>query len=168
MPLSDELRPGPGPELLPTELAWHGWIVLGFLLAILAFIALLTWDLRRRNHRSGQPPDVWALSELDRLPSLSALDAAGRERYVVQVSEVVRRYLEIRFHVPALERTTPEFLHYLQELSGLAPEQRTALAAFLERTDLAKFARACPGPDEAADMVDAVRDLIRGTASTAR
>jgi hypothetical protein len=49
--------------------------------------------------------------------------------------------LERRFHLPAPERTTEEFLQDLQRTLVLQPRHKELLADFLTECDLIKFAR---------------------------
>src|SRR5206468_3361815 len=56
----------------------------------------------------GVTPDVWARGELARILA-SGLREAGRHRELhIELADVVRRYVELRFRIPALERTTSE------------------------------------------------------------
>ena len=63
-----------------------------------------------RRHRPGALTSAQvACRELDRIASLG-LPAAGQvERFHTLVSNVLRRYLEKRFGLPARRQTTPEF-----------------------------------------------------------
>ncbi|HMF12209.1 MAG TPA: hypothetical protein VKE94_07880, partial [Gemmataceae bacterium] len=58
------------------------------------------------------------------------------------VSDTIRRYLELRFRLRAPRQTTAEFLEAMRQSPNLNADQRTLLRDFLERCDLAKFARA--------------------------
>jgi hypothetical protein len=62
--------------------------------------------------------------------------------FSIEVSEIVRSYIESRFQVRAAHQTTEEFLHNLLEPSdALLGAHQELLAEFLHHCDLAKFAR---------------------------
>jgi len=60
-----------------------------------------------------------------------------------EVSEIIRRYIEGRYYVPALEETSTEILQELknQDLTGHAASM---IKSLLELSDLAKFAKYKP------------------------
>jgi hypothetical protein len=76
----------------------------------------------------------------------------------------MRRYLELRFRLPASHQTTPEFLTTLSGANLLDPAQQRILRDFLERCDLAKFARAGYSPLECQAAARMARDLVEQTA----
>ncbi len=69
------------------------------------------------------------------------MDPASAREFSIAVSDIVRQYIEVAFHVTATHRTTEEFLHDLLETSNAAlAAHRGLLAEFLNQCDLAKFA----------------------------
>jgi hypothetical protein len=148
----------------PAENYWYLWAGLGA--AGSAGLCLVWWRfaVRRRPEQPPPPPDVWALAELDRLETL-ALPAAGEvDRYHTMLSSTMRRYLELRFRLPASHQTTPEFLKNLSGADLLNPAHQQILRDFLERCDLAKFARAGFSPVECQEAARMARDLVEQTA----
>ena len=70
------------------------------------------------------------------------------EPFYTRLSDIVRRYLEDQFGLRAPERTTEEFLQVVSRGSGLSPAHQALLGAFLQESDLVKFARYRPAlPD---------------------
>jgi hypothetical protein len=126
--------------------------------AALALLALAAWLAfrRLRGRRAAEtrqtplPPHTRALRELARLRQAPRITAAQIERFHVELSAILRRYVEERFGLHAPERTTEEFLAEAERSPVLAPEQRVALRAFLEHCDLVKFAQ--HRPDERAQL----------------
>lgn len=120
----------PSPWLLPL-------IIITGLLAIGGGAAGWTW-YRRRLRDDGRRPSELALERLERARQLMLPDR-GRE-FSIEVSSVVRGYIESRFGVRAVHLTTHEFLHALLEHweSPLAGH-RSLLENFLETCDLGKF-----------------------------
>ena len=85
------------------------------------------------------------------------------ERFVVEVSEAARKYLEDRFGLRAPERTTEEFLAELSGSVALDGRHKELLADFLTRCDLVKFARAVVDRSELEALHQAAARLVEET-----
>ncbi len=156
------------PEEVPGGAARHGWLLwagLG-LGAVLLGVTGLVVRRRRALKEPAPPPHRWALRELDRLAGRAPASAAEVEAYHTALAAVVRRYLEMRFHLPAERRTTPEFLEAVRGSSDLPARQQQALAELLARCDLAKFARVRPSSEECQAVVTQARAFVQATASS--
>jgi hypothetical protein len=124
-----------------------GWtlpiVVLAGLLVGGAAYGSYAWSRRRRAPLPRTPAEV----ALARLAAAQALIEAGAGReFSIEVSSIVRDYIETQFEVRAAHRTTDEFLHDLLDAAArFDPAQRAltahrdSLAGFLETCDLAKF-----------------------------
>ena len=89
----------------------------------------------------------------------------GRLRqYYSLVSEAVRRYLERRFRILAMESPSSFTMHELRR-KEITPEALGLVGALLEETDLVKFAKFTPEQDSAGSLLDRSRQLVRLTAS---
>lgn len=144
----------------PTVPVWP-WL----LLALAAVSVPVVWfRLRRRAETPPPPPGRWAVAELDRIESERLPESGQVERFFTQLSDVVRRYLELRFQLPASRQTTPEFLQGMAASGLLDPSQQAALMQFLERCDLAKFARAGYSPAECYEAAAGARAFVGQTA----
>jgi hypothetical protein len=110
-------------------------------------------------------PAEWALIELAALtePPLATEDDVAR--FHERLSDIVRRYLELRFGLRAPEQTTAEFLQEMRGCTHLLPDQQSALRDFLERCDLVKFARVIPCPEECGALAELARRVVVETAS---
>jgi hypothetical protein len=134
-------------------------------------LALLWWRRRPRHARPAQaetplPPHVTALRALARLRSASRSSPAEVDAFYVEVSRILRVYLEEGLGLRAPERTTDEFLAELGAQgarSGLDPAQRDVLAGFLRQCDLVKFARALPGEDVHLESLRIAEELVQAT-----
>jgi hypothetical protein len=149
---------------LPSIWDWLAWVLAAVAAAALLAYGVRKWRQRRRIGPSLSPAQ-WAQRELDRLLALN-LPAAGEiERFHTLLSNVVRRYLENRFDLPARRQTTPEFLEAMEKSSLLPAEQQQVLRGFLERCDLAKFARARPVVEECLATLQMARAFVDGTSN---
>lgn len=119
------------------------WVLLA--VVIVGGIALL---IRRRNavRRAAQGAQVAehahedALAELEKARAL--MSPENSRPYGIEVSGIVRRYIERRFSIVAPRRSTEEFLTEAATSAKLEPAHRQLLANFLGCCDFLKFARA--------------------------
>jgi hypothetical protein len=148
-------------EMSPTPASnWHWILVLGPLVALILVVIAL-WKWRRHSVNPAPPPEQWALRELDRIAALN-LPAVGKmEDFHGLLANIIRRYLENRFGLPARRQTTPEFLRSMEASTALTDSQRALLRIFLERCDHAKFARARPSAAECGGLLELARGFVQ-------
>jgi hypothetical protein len=174
--MTDVVRPDLGElrditpiEEVPPGRSWPRpalWIGSGFLL--LGLVLVLVELVRRRARKAVfLSPDRWALQELLRINALQDSSAAEVERYHLLLSDVVRKYLELRYRLRASQQTTAEFLEAMRRSPQLTQSQQELLQEFLERCDLAKFARAQPSPEECQAVAGMARRFVEETAGAA-
>ena len=70
------------------------------------------------------------------------------KQFYVELTGIVRRYVERTTRVHAPEQTTEEFLREIRDQNLFAVEKQTQFKVFLEAADLIKFAAQVPGTDE--------------------
>lgn len=162
-----ELRDIAPPEELPPAPSWTVPLTWTGLAIVSVLLLLSGWTLlRRRGSRNPPlPPGEWALRELARVGLPAEATEWGIEQFYTRLSDVLRRYLELRYHLPAPEQTTAEFLEEMRRSPQLQPEQQAVLRQFLERCDLVKFARAQPSLNECREAAEMARAFVEQTAS---
>jgi len=147
---------------------WRRWFrnlaATALLLGAGPFIYL--W-LRRggARERDAAPMTSWELA-YRRLRHLARrqLPAAGKVgSYYVDLSAILRHYIEDRFDIRAPEQTTPEFLEAASNSGLLAASHQHFLAQFLRRCDRVKFARYRPGRSEMDRAFALVRHFVQAT-----
>ena len=131
-----DIREIRGPKPIPS--AWLiPLIALSTLCSGAAAWAAWKW-YRRRPGLFLQTPVEVALSRLEYARGLMLPDL-GRD-FSIEVSSIVREYIESRFRVMAAHRTTHEFLQdALGSTDAALAANQSLLAHFLESCDLAKF-----------------------------
>ena len=96
---------------------------------------------RRRRERQAPNPSPLELAERRIEEIRSLMTPADSVRFAVEISAVVREYIEHRFKVGATQLTTEEFLRKMIESSDAAlARQRALLSEFLRQCDIVKFA----------------------------
>ena len=148
------------------------WVLWLFVAAAALVVAGVTaWFVRRRLARRSEelappppPPHVVAWERLQR--ALGLIHEA--ERFCVEVSHIIRVYLEERFNLHAPDRTTEEFLFELQTSKRLANEHKQLLADFLGECDMVKFAKAEPPEQELRGLHEAASRLVGETQPSLR
>jgi hypothetical protein len=135
--LIDDLR------ILEAPRPWYHWAVAGILIVLACG---LVWFLKRRAAKAGQDPATVsvhahedALAALDKARAL--MSSANSRAYAMQVSGIVRRYIENRFGIRAPRRSTEEFLEEAKVSPKLESKYQLLLQEFLKGCDFLKFAR---------------------------
>jgi hypothetical protein len=145
---------------LPYNLWWL-WVLL--LMAVAA--AVVFWLWKRRRPASAitaiPPPTPYevAIRALQRLRE----ENPPVEEFYTRLSDIVRQYLEGQLGLRAPERTTEEFLFEASRDHALSTEHKELLGAFLQESDLVKFARFRPGADDRQRAFDAAEKFVRDT-----
>ena len=150
---------------IPTGHEWVGWLLA--IVAVLVVTGVIAWLVRRQlAKRSAElapppppPPHVVAWDRLQR--ALGLIHEA--DRFCVEVSLIIRDYLEQRFDLHAPDRTTEEFLFELQSSQRLADGHKQLLADFLGACDMVKFAKAQPPEQELRELHEAASRLVGET-----
>lgn len=155
----------------PLALPGYRWLrIAGMLALVAAAAALCALLLRRWLKRPARiapvrslPPHDIALAALDALLKRGFIESGDAEAFYVELSAIVRIYLEERFDLQAPEQTTEEFIRTSSHSQALSPEHRVLTQAFLEQSDLVKFARFTPSADDMRAAWDAAARLVRET-----
>jgi len=127
----------------PWRYVWIGGIMLGALVIAIIFVRLIA---RRKD--TVQTLDVCTPEEIAR-DELRKLRASGLAEFdvkqcYVELTGIVRRYIEAVTAINAPEQTTEEFLRQITVESTFSTETTRRLQYFLEAADLVKFAGQTP------------------------
>lgn len=133
---SQDIRDIRGPKPIASPWVVPLLVIAGLLVAGSGYAAW-RWD-RRRPHAVAKLPSEIALERLKQARAF--MRPSGGREFSIEVSSIVRDYIEIRFRMMAAHRTTDEFLHdILRSRDSLLAAHRELLADFLQSCDLAKF-----------------------------
>lgn len=157
----------------PLSLARSWWTVMLWVVLAAVLAGGVAYYLHRRRRAAPEsPPAVprapprpfheLALEALRALEKSSLLERGQVKEYHVRISEIVRRYIEGQFEVPALELTTGEVAAGMRRAALGAPITE-AFRGFLERCDLVKFAKLRPGADDSRALMERAKEVVRMT-----
>lgn len=109
-----------------------------------------------------RPAHEVALEALEELLKKDLLSDGLIKEFYSDISEIIRRYIEGRYFIPALEETSREILVELngQDISG---EMLLKAKESLELSDLVKFAKYKPSDEENQNVVSWTREFVEGT-----
>ena len=132
----------PQPDWIPptakTVTLWILFVILG-LIALAALVYGLM-QISRRVKEYKMSPIERALAELQRLLSRNLPSKGLYKDFYIELTMVVRRYIERTHGIHAPEQTTEEFLAAASQHPRFKHEVLVQLRAFLESADLVKFA----------------------------
>jgi hypothetical protein len=141
-----------------------------------SLLFIRAWRSRRRIKVQKSAYDE-AIGKLRAMEMRGAPEGEGADAWFVELSAIVRGYLERRYEIRAPELTTEEFLQVASRSASLAEElgergsvtrgltaaHRTQLSQFLERCDRVKFAGYRPDSQESLDTLAAARAFVEET-----
>ncbi|MGO9112949.1 MAG: BatD family protein [Thermoguttaceae bacterium] len=140
-PSLDQLRGPADPLPLPPSFSPARWWIAVAAAAVVLAAAVAWWLRCRKRTRSARVPTPAELANLE-LQRLRESDLAARDvkLFYVELTAVVRRYIERTKGIHAPEQTTQEFLQEISLRKDFPAEQSRRLRSFLEAADLVKFA----------------------------
>ena len=147
-------------EILP-------YIIGAFILAILA--GLITWFIMERKKKKQPidekfllPPHIWALKELDKLQQQKLWQTGEVKDYYSRLTDIARTYIELRYKIPAMEKTTDELMSSMHK--GMVKQSlKKELNEVLVLSDFVKFAKAQPDFIENENSFKIIKDFIDKT-----
>lgn len=148
---------------------WRMILMIGSLVLGLALLATAYWLYRKR--KQGQPifrkellrpAHEIALEDLQKFLESNLLQDGEYKIFYSGLSDIVRRYIERRFFIKAMEETTTELLTSLTE-EQFPNEQIGLVQEILSACDLVKFAKYAPANSETESTVQLIRNFIERT-----
>ena len=165
-PVTGEMEVNPKKDLPPLS-----WRLVGQFTAALAAVVAVAYALlfgiryisrRVREHLMSPIERAWV--ELDRLLK-KGLPGRGRYKdFYVELTMVVRRYVQRKYGIRAPHMTTDEFLRECGEDETRVVDT-ASLRRFLENADMVKFAGVEATPDMADGATESARSYLRNDSS---
>ena len=149
---AEQFAASAGPAPVPSAWAQHWKLWAAMATALLAALCVAAYIYRRRVRRAEQapPPPPWevAYQRLRELDQRQLPKAGKYEPYYVDLTSIVRYYIEDQFLLHAPEQTTQEFLAASSGSHLFLDEQQQLLSGFLRHCDRVKFAQYEPSEPE--------------------
>lgn len=151
-----------GPVPLSSDRSWT-WGTGGGLVVVVVLALVVIWVIR---HRSREAPETvisaheWALGQLQSLVDEQLVEHGFVHEFYFRLSMIVRRYIERRFDVTAMNRTTEEFVLETQGRPKLPVDYHGTVGSFLRACDMVKFARHAPHVREINEALNTARDFV--------
>jgi hypothetical protein len=137
------------------------YLAIGLVPVGIALAAVLWIALRQRAVRHARI-SAWEMA-MQRLADLERRGAPAPDEadaWFVELSSVVRAYVEGRYRLRAPELTTEEFLTEARRIPELGEAHRDRLGSFLERCDRVKFAGWRPQSSESLEVHGSARTFV--------
>ncbi len=138
-------------------------ISLGLFLLLIAAFAYAMYRISKRP-KAPPPPPEWdrlALEAMQQLCQSPAWLQEDADAVAVELSRILRTYIEGRFLIQAPDRTTEEFLRETAEHPLWPQEDQQGLAEFFSALDRIKFAAHRPGIEELERLLKAGEVFVR-------
>ncbi len=123
-------------------------VIIAILIAAFIMIRKRLKNLIDLPEIPARPPWEIANEKLDRLRADKHIEFGRFKNYYMELSLIIREYIESRYNFPAVEYTTYE-LENTESLKLDAADLHNRLFEFFYRADLAKFAKLTPTADDA-------------------
>ena len=142
----------------------HYLIWIGLAIVLLTAAGLLLFRYLRRKSARKLMPWERALNAIRELLDAVRSGGIAPERSIAKLTDIVREYMEERFHLRAERQTTAEFMADLERgRGGLDERHRSFLREFLTAADLVKFARMPADGALLENAAEKAGELIRET-----
>ncbi len=163
---SSELRPIKGPVPVPFIWPLKG-IALGLLLVGLIIAAVYIWRTRiivppKKNMVivPAEPADVRAFRKINQLSESKPWLAGEYKDYYIELSLLMREYVENSVYIKTLEMTTEE-IRANRDLLSFPDDLVDKWLVMLDRSDLIKFARQVPSPEICQADLTAAAEFVK-------
>ncbi len=154
-------------SLPPPSRAWIA-ITGVVLMALACLLAAGAKMLKRRGGTTAlavapPPAHETAYRRLKELVDRDLIAQGKIDEFYVELSDIIRRYIEDRFGLHAPDMTTEEFLAEVSSGETLKRKDAGLLDEFLAHCDLVKFAKHRPTDEEIRKAFDSAKAFIGGT-----
>lgn len=148
-------------ELLP-------WIALGLVVIAAAYLLYRYIKYRRENKDFfgkpvvKDPPHIIALRALDKLRSEKLWQNGKEKLFYTGITDTLREYIEARYKVSAMEKTSGEIMQSLQD-KDIEEKYYRELDELFKTADLVKFAKYIPQVHENEEAIPVAVRFVNST-----
>lgn len=157
-PMREKITAG---EILP-------WLLL-VLFIVLAVIVIVRRIRAKRASRSdvdesripGEPIHIMIMRELDKLERQQLWQKGEIKEFYSRLTEILRRYIDLRYTISSLEMTTSETLAALIKQGVSSDENFDRIENILTTADLSKFAKYAPAANINEGMIELAKLYVK-------
>ena len=153
-------------QKLLLTLVRYGWILV---VVALAIWGIFIWIKKKKAHvgivekvAPKIPIHEEFLTLLDAIKAKQLWLKGNIKQHHTEISDAIRNYIAKRYAINALELTSTQTLNLLRR-ERIAPEQKEKLKILLTLSDLVKFAKEQPTPEENERLIDDAKAFILST-----
>lgn len=171
--IQDDIKNVKDPLRIPLDWRWIVfWVFIGILILAAAYYFYRRYQKRKAEFVPGKviikvPPHITALNALKALREKQLWQKGMVKEYHSEITEIIRRYFEERFNLPALEMTSGESIEELQKRRGTDMIIEDT-ENFLSNADLVKFAKYQPMASVNEEMMKQAEKIVNKTKSTVK
>ncbi|MDP4115799.1 MAG: hypothetical protein Q8903_06670 [Bacteroidota bacterium] len=158
-----------GPNELPPDYLFWAIVILVSAGAIFAAYYFISRYFKKRKENMlrnkpviAVPPYKIALTKLNELEQKQLWQNGFIKEYHSSITEIIRKYFEDQFKLPALELTTSEIVDLLDK-NGLFGKIKDLTFSFLSNADMVKFAKFVPLNNVNEEMMHQAKEIINTT-----
>lgn len=154
------------------HIAWICLIILFSLALIYLIYRLIKWYRLKQKPGEEEPEivDLRSASEiafehLNRIEEESIWKEGAVKQYYSEIIEVLKMYMQQRFEMSTLDKTSDEVLELLHKVESLIkePVMLKSIARLFKTSDLVKFAKYIPDVTDHQNALVQARDFIKST-----
>lgn len=144
------------------------WVLLGVGIILLAYLLYRYVKYRRENRDFfgrpivQDPPHIVALRELDKIHSQKLWQNGKEKQFYTGVTDTLREYIEGRYGVSAMEKTSSEIMESLADVE-IEEKPRKELDELFKVADLVKFAKYVPSVGENEEVIPVAVRFVNST-----
>ncbi len=147
---------------------WMPWALMGLLLAVLIALGVYLYIVYRKTgtiimHKP-KPIDPYAeaMAALGRLRASRMAESGKEKEYYTTLIDILRRYLDLRFGINAMEMSSTQILASLRHNNETRGDQ-PRIKQILDLADIVKFAKVRPMPDDNIKSFNTVEQFVEST-----
>jgi len=158
-------------EIIQVKSSWldYIWYIVGAIILIILVVFIALYFIKNRKVQlpvgPKEPEETFydkALRQLTELEQKHMWQNGQVKQYYIELTDILRSYIEDRFRTPAMELTTDELLAIVMRNKEMV-SSRELLSGILYTADLAKFAKAEPLPAEHVSAMEQTMQFINTT-----
>jgi len=164
-----DIRGIKAPLEYPPDRKWlYFWLAVA--LIIVSIVLFYIYWRRRRSEGIGffnfsappKPPYVIAFERLEQMKGIRYHNFPEAKSYFIEISEILREYIESSFDVPALEMTTYQTIEALKQ-ANIRTSLTINVNSVLEISDMVKFAKFMPSADDGFIAIEKIYEFVNAT-----